>query len=100
MIREENICDYEDRKTINNEKNTSPIVNTHESCENLSFITGRSLDKNYSASACLGVRSTLNTSKLEVFIIKSYNDPVINDQVVKDAKSNQLNNKIQKYSNC
>ena len=58
------------------------------------------LIKIYSASACLGVRSTLNTLKLEVFIIKSYNDPIINDQVVKDAKSNQLNNGIQKYSNC
>ena len=70
MIREENICDYEDKKIINNEKNTSPIVNTHESCENLSFIIGRSLDKNCSALACLDVRSTLNTLKLEVFIIK------------------------------
>ena len=46
MITEENVCDYEDRKTINNENNTSPIVNTHESYENISFITGRSLDKN------------------------------------------------------
>jgi hypothetical protein len=51
-------------------RNTSPIVNTHESCEKLSFITGRSLDKDYNASSCLGMRSTLNTSKLEVFIIK------------------------------
>ena len=81
-------------------RNTSPIVNTHDSCEKISFITGRSFDKDYSVSSFLGLRSTLNTSKIEVFIIKNYNDPFINDQVVKGAKSNQLNNIIQKYSNC
>ena len=71
MVRQENTCDHKyKKKQLTMRRNTSPIVNTHESCEKLSFIIGISLDKDYNASACLGVRSTLNTSKLEVFIIK------------------------------
>jgi hypothetical protein len=54
MIRSENKMITKRDKHSTKKRKTSPIANTQESCETSLCITGRSLDKSYSAYSLLG----------------------------------------------